>query len=591
MLSRRHHSLGVGQQTAVESRVLSLDKLPPLPLLALPPHPHLQVAIASTGTGTARPAAVHHHYQHQHQHYQVHSSPVVTTNRRISKPTSTTTSTPSSTSTSTLFLLHQPAATTSTRDYVVSCAKDSVFKRETEEKGRRSIMHSVLGLTSSPSPPQKALPLRLHDQLEPTTPFTFCISPNPAMNLTFNHRPSPPRPRKRCRSVADVDGEHSCLHKKKRRLRLFLITSRLSPEFSSPATNIVDRGSSKIAVWARQKALGRNLLRKAAILNRVKRRDQYARETHEGLGVSLAAQEHESKQLELARLALVYGSHDSYTRMVLPQTTPSTSSDAIRIDKVDLSSSPSPNSSSPNFAPVSLDDGGLIETAGDNPNSAYVYAYTPTKAQIPRRNHIPLPPSPLGLSNYDAFDQEDAFPDPYAHFDDDDEEGGGSSGQLFGNTDYRETTPPPKSSIAHSSTTPTSSTTPRNASGTPPPTIYSDFGKLDPGESIVGDFDQVEEGSDPIWPTQFEETHLTNPTRPPEPSPPSPNLQPASCSPNFAAFFASTKQHAPAAPPVQAQYRDAGSQLLDERSRREREVQEERLRQRKLMFPQFHPTM
>ena len=28
-------------------------------------------------------------------------------------------------------------------------------------------------------------------------------------------------------------------------------------------------------------------------------------------------------------------------------------------------------------------------------------------AQIPRRHYLPLPPSPLGLSNYDALDLED----------------------------------------------------------------------------------------------------------------------------------------------------------------------------------------
>jgi hypothetical protein len=82
----------------------------------------------------------------------------------------------------------------------------------------------------------------------------------------------PPRGRKRSRAIADVDSERSCIQKKKQRLRLFFITSPLSPQFSYPATNIVDRGGSKIAVWAKQKALGRNLLRKAAILNYIRRR-------------------------------------------------------------------------------------------------------------------------------------------------------------------------------------------------------------------------------------------------------------------------------------------------------------------------------
>ncbi|KAF4539910.1 uncharacterized protein LTHEOB_9722 [Lasiodiplodia theobromae] len=59
--------------------------------------------------------------------------------------------------------------------------------------------------------------------------------------------------------------------RKKRRLRLTLITSRLSQPFAVPTTHIADRGRSRIAAWAKQqkKALwGRALLRKAAVLNR-----------------------------------------------------------------------------------------------------------------------------------------------------------------------------------------------------------------------------------------------------------------------------------------------------------------------------------
>ncbi|KAF2273155.1 uncharacterized protein EI97DRAFT_384294, partial [Westerdykella ornata] len=147
--------------------------------------------------------------------------------------------------------------------------------------------------------------------------FTFDPCPKPHKSLTFSPPEPPPRPGKRGRAVTDIDGEHSCLYKKKRRLRLFLITSRLSPEFSHPATNIVDRGSSKIAIWARQKALGRNLLRKAAILNRIRRRRLAERITEVGLNVGTRLpekQEEDHRQLELAKLAFVYGSHDIHTR-------------------------------------------------------------------------------------------------------------------------------------------------------------------------------------------------------------------------------------------------------------------------------------
>ncbi|KAH0547572.1 hypothetical protein FGG08_000297 [Glutinoglossum americanum] len=163
--------------------------------------------------------------------------------------------------------------------------------------------------------------------------FTFSATTPSSTRFSFS-RPSSPRPahrpaqnsRKRNRPLADVDGDTSGgIMKKKRRLRLVLITSRLSLPFSAPPTHIVDRGMSKIAVWAKQKALGRNLLRKAAIMNRIRKRRAEASEIK-----------------------------------------------------------------GPNF--IKHQD-------------------TVAQAQLPRRQFIPLPPSPLGLSNYDALDMEDDFRD------------------------------------------------------------------------------------------------------------------------------------------------------------------------------------
>ena len=83
------------------------------------------------------------------------------------------------------------------------------------------------------------------------------------------HHPAPSL--KRPRALSDIDGEHSCGCKKKRRLRLILITSRLSLPFSAPATNIADKGSCKVAVLAKQHPLARNVLRKVALLNSVRK--------------------------------------------------------------------------------------------------------------------------------------------------------------------------------------------------------------------------------------------------------------------------------------------------------------------------------
>ncbi|KAL8822382.1 MAG: hypothetical protein Q9191_006884 [Dirinaria sp. TL-2023a] len=81
-----------------------------------------------------------------------------------------------------------------------------------------------------------------------------------------------PTPLKRPRILADVDGEDSLdSQRKKRRLRLELITSRLSRPFAFPTTHIVGRGSVRVGIWARPQNEGTNVFRKAAILNCIKR--------------------------------------------------------------------------------------------------------------------------------------------------------------------------------------------------------------------------------------------------------------------------------------------------------------------------------
>ena len=84
--------------------------------------------------------------------------------------------------------------------------------------------------------------------------------------------PTSPTPLKRPRILADVDGENSLdTQRKKRRLRLELITSRLSRPFAYPTTHIVSRGSVRVGIWARQPNEGTNVFRKAAILNCIKK--------------------------------------------------------------------------------------------------------------------------------------------------------------------------------------------------------------------------------------------------------------------------------------------------------------------------------
>ncbi|EAT82443.2 hypothetical protein SNOG_10108 [Parastagonospora nodorum SN15] len=271
------------------------------------------------------------------------------------------------------------------------------------------------------------------------------------MGLTFLPRPQP-QPRKRSRAIADIDGEHSCLQKKKRRLRLFLITSRLSPQFSHPATNIVDRGSSKIAVWAKQKSLGRNLLRKAAILNHIRRGVISAEERGVQPRQVLVEQEREQNELALAKLEFNYGSIDTYTRPV-------------------TSHYRSPNEAFASLLP---------------------------RAQVPRKDYLPLPPSPLGLSNYDAFDADD---DPYSHLDDDDDE---SSVNLFDEDEDADSVPFSPSAVAETSIS--SHTGASHLLNTPLLLVPPDLDILDHSEPVFGDYDQVDGGEHAAWPSNSAET-------------------------------------------------------------------------------------
>jgi hypothetical protein len=163
--------------------------------------------------------------------------------------------------------------------------------------------------------------------------FTFKLCSGPSIRFSFDDQlplvlPLN-RPFKRRRALSDVDGGGN-EGRKKRRLRLHLITSRLSLPFSQPATNIVNRGVAKIAVWGpKNNTLGRSELRKAAIMNRVRKRMD-------------AAKDFVRLEQERGRAFL------SFRKVVL---------------------------------------------------------------QKPRIHEVPLPPSPLGLSNYDALDLEDEHDD------------------------------------------------------------------------------------------------------------------------------------------------------------------------------------
>ncbi|KAH7063684.1 hypothetical protein B0J12DRAFT_178043 [Macrophomina phaseolina] len=167
--------------------------------------------------------------------------------------------------------------------------------------------------------------------------------------------------------------------RKKRRLRLTLITSRLSLPFAVPTTHIIDRGRSRIAVWAKQKALGRSLLRKAAILNRVTRTVETAIDKSPNMAAGRRGEIEmlRRKGIEMTRLARLRGSLatvNSTRPVAIPEVMEG--SRAVR-----------PASSmfieSPNFRPSG------------------------TSVDSTRKHYAPSPPSPLSQSNSDPLDLED----------------------------------------------------------------------------------------------------------------------------------------------------------------------------------------
>ena len=116
--------------------------------------------------------------------------------------------------------------------------------------------------------------------------FTFRtpLPPHLAFTPVVDSPPASPPTRKRRRPLADLEGVGADTreYNKKRRLRLTLITSRLSAPFAVPPTNILDRGNCpRVALWAKTRCVARGELRKAAILNKIKRDAMAARAEQE----------------------------------------------------------------------------------------------------------------------------------------------------------------------------------------------------------------------------------------------------------------------------------------------------------------------
>lgn len=105
------------------------------------------------------------------------------------------------------------------------------------------------------------LPITVKSTSHPTpTTILSTIQDSNSQSLLKRHRPE-----------TDVDGEGSVdVQKKKRRLRLDLVTSRLSQPYATPTTHIISRISRRPRAWTSPRVPVRSPLRRAAILNAIR---------------------------------------------------------------------------------------------------------------------------------------------------------------------------------------------------------------------------------------------------------------------------------------------------------------------------------
>ncbi|KAL9101373.1 MAG: hypothetical protein Q9163_003354 [Psora crenata] len=149
-------------------------------------------------------------------------------------------------------------------------------------------MHgSDASLDETSTPPQ---PLRHHHipvhQFSRFPPPTAGVTVPTATEPLTSQSPLPPPPtpppphqsHKRARlSENNGPNEDEHLPRKKRRLRLYLITSKLSKPYAVPPTFIPSCPAFRAGIWARHRAMRRDLLRKAAVFNSIalKRRSSH----------------------------------------------------------------------------------------------------------------------------------------------------------------------------------------------------------------------------------------------------------------------------------------------------------------------------
>jgi hypothetical protein len=171
------------------------------------------------------------------------------------------------------------------------------------------------------------------------------------------------------------------------------------------------------------------------------------------------------------------------------------------------------------------------------PNAGY--ALSPPRAQSSRRDYGPHLPSPLGLSNYDAFDVESTnakngtVVDLYSGLDDEDDDDRYS--YLWDEEDDERNDSPFSPSVFTNDSHTTATTRTSQILKTPPQQAYDDF---DITGALLGDLDEIDTSANSTWPRPFlgaaNEASMQSTSTKPTVS----KLSIGGVSPNFRAFDA-----------------------------------------------------
>ncbi|KAK1634929.1 hypothetical protein BDP81DRAFT_55012 [Colletotrichum phormii] len=201
--------------------------------------------------------------------------------------------------------LFSPQALRECAKHQANCPSATIFRRTLVNTNDHGPEHGSKTSATTSTGTAQTNPITPSPTTPPMAPsFVFATSQEKP-NFVFSSQPSSSKRVKRCRAESDVDGPYTAgLSCKKRRLRLHLITSRLSQPYSLPATHIINREASplgdkrfvKLAAVATSPEVGKqgllresSIMLRAAVLNRIRLRVRNEATQRGDIGVAVTA--------------------------------------------------------------------------------------------------------------------------------------------------------------------------------------------------------------------------------------------------------------------------------------------------------------